>query len=121
MVGIRNPSVANKESGIQSMESGIQSLESIIQYLEAGVQYWNPESNPWNPESNAWNPESKPWMIRNPIPGVHNSRLSWIPLQGAMLQLLSKSDKIRTLALEDCLSGLDCFLFCTVAFIAKMT
>ena len=74
-----------------------------------------------NPESNARNPESKPWMIRNPIPGVHNSRLSWIPLQGAKLQLLSKSGKIRTLALEDCLSGLDCFLFCTVAFIAKMT
>ena len=58
---------------------------------------WNPEYSSGNPESdyriNDWNPESKfLWQriqnpepgIRNPLRGVQNPRLSWIPLYGAI-------------------------------------
>ena len=61
---IRNPSSTDKKSGIQYLEPGI--LIKFESRIQVPLTDWNPVHG-----------------IRDPLRGIQNPRLYWIPLHGA--------------------------------------
>ena len=62
---IRNPSSTDKKSGIQYLEPGI--------LIKIWIQNPSSTDTDWNPVPG----------IRDPLRGIQNPRLYWIPLHGA--------------------------------------